>query len=154
MQLTTNFFLEEFTHSDTAESLKIDNVPDSEETLRLLNLCTHVLETLRFSFATPIKIDSGFRCEKLNQAVGGVPDSQHRLGEASDIVIEGYEPEQIIHRLIELKLDFDEAIAEHDVTQGTHWTHVSYTTRKPNRRLPSRAIRENGRTVYYPWDKR
>lgn len=30
-------------------------------------------------------VTSGYRCEKLNKAVGGAKGSQHRLGQAADI---------------------------------------------------------------------
>lgn len=33
----------------------------------------------------PLKITSGFRCQKHNQSVGGSPTSQHLLGRAADV---------------------------------------------------------------------
>ena len=49
---------------------------------RLVNL---VLDPLRDAFDHPILVNSGYRCEALNAAVGGSPRSQHRLGQAADI---------------------------------------------------------------------
>ena len=49
---------------------------------RLVNL---ILDPLRDAFGHPILVNSGYRCDALNAAVGGSPRSQHRLGQAADI---------------------------------------------------------------------
>ena len=43
------------------------------------------LETLRENLGFPLKISSGFRCEKHNRALGGARESRHLLGLAFDI---------------------------------------------------------------------
>ncbi len=48
-------------------------------------LVDHVLDPLREAYGQPIRVNSGFRCPKHNQAVGGVANSQHLRGEAADI---------------------------------------------------------------------
>lgn len=50
---------------------------------------THVvrLQKLRTDFGKPIKINSAYRCEIHNKAVGGVPGSQHTLGLATDLAL-------------------------------------------------------------------
>ena len=48
-----------------------------------------VLQKLRDKFGKPIYISSGCRCPKHNVEVGGVPDSQHTRGKASDIFWHG-----------------------------------------------------------------
>lgn len=45
------------------------------------------LETLRDQVASPVVITNAYRCPSHNRAVGGVPDSQHVLGLAADLVI-------------------------------------------------------------------
>ena len=85
MQLSTNFRLGEFTRSDTAKRLGIENECSSvEQVLNLAYLCHMVLQPLRDRFG-PIRITSGYRCPELNRAVGGVKNSQHMRGEAADI---------------------------------------------------------------------
>lgn len=42
------------------------------------------LQKLRNLWGKPIKISSGFRCEKHNTLVGGAKDSQHLKGKAGD----------------------------------------------------------------------
>ena len=52
------------------------------------------LEVLRGRFDRPITINSGCRCRDYNSspAIGSTDSSQHVLGRAVDIVIEGIEP--------------------------------------------------------------
>jgi uncharacterized protein YcbK (DUF882 family) len=54
------------------------------------------LDKIRSQFGNrPIHINSWYRPPAVNKAAGGVPDSQHLLGWAADIVIEGYTPHQV-----------------------------------------------------------
>jgi hypothetical protein len=53
------------------------------------------LQQIREHFDKPLYITSGFRCEKHNQAVGGVVGSLHAKGMAADIVIQGVKPLEI-----------------------------------------------------------
>lgn len=50
------------------------------------------LETIRSHFDRPVWITSGCRCDEHNDAEGGSPDSQHLLGRAADIVVDGVPP--------------------------------------------------------------
>ena len=50
------------------------------------------LQTLRDITGKSIHINSGCRCRKHNEAIGGSPQSQHLLGKAADIVVDGYPP--------------------------------------------------------------
>lgn len=50
-----------------------------------------LLEHLRSHFVQPITINSGCRCEAHNILVGGSTNSQHVLGKAADIVVEGHD---------------------------------------------------------------
>lgn len=43
------------------------------------------LETVREKYGKPMIVNSGFRCEKHNEEVGGKPSSAHLTGEAADI---------------------------------------------------------------------
>ena len=49
------------------------------------SLVDEVLQPPRDAWGKPLAVNSGFRCRELNEEVGGVPTSQHRLGEAADI---------------------------------------------------------------------
>jgi uncharacterized protein YcbK (DUF882 family) len=54
-----------------------------------------ILEDIRYTFAAPVKINSACRCAAHNRAIGGSPNSQHLLGKAADIVVQGYSPEKV-----------------------------------------------------------
>lgn len=53
------------------------------------------LQELRDIIGKPIIVNSGFRCAKHNQAVGGSPRSQHLFGKAADIQSPGMLPLEI-----------------------------------------------------------
>ena len=57
-----------------------------------------VLNRLRETFNTPIKINSGARCAAHNKAVGGSPKSQHLLGKAADITM-NRTPQEVFNHL-------------------------------------------------------
>lgn len=88
MKLTENFTLEEMVFSSTANSKGIDNTPSNESMINLRKLCEDILQPVRNRYGRPIRITSGYRSEALNRAVGGVATSQHKKGEAADIVCE------------------------------------------------------------------
>lgn len=85
MNLTAHFKLSEFIKSATATARHIDNTPSEEIVKNLKFLCEQILEPLRQHFNTPIIIGSGYRCPKLNAAVGGVKTSYHQYGYAADL---------------------------------------------------------------------
>ena len=60
-------------------------IPSFEVRDSVLALVRKVLQPLRDIYQKPMKVNSGYRCKELNEIVGGVPTSQHRLGEAADI---------------------------------------------------------------------
>ena len=81
--MTPHFSLEEFTASDTAARLGIDNrLPDElrENALKTLQM----MERIRFHIDAPITITSGYRCEALNRAVRSKSGSDHTLAFAVD----------------------------------------------------------------------
>jgi uncharacterized protein YcbK (DUF882 family) len=61
-----------------------------------------VLELVRHNFGSSVVVTSSYRCEKHNKAVGGAKRSQHRLGTAADIQVEGVEPSEVYKFLNEV----------------------------------------------------
>jgi hypothetical protein len=122
-----HFTIEEMYASDTAKRLGIDNKPTTQKMINLVYLCAHVLEPLRVAMNEPIKIGSGYRCEKLNKAVGGVYNSQHLKGQAADLCIDGdIKKGKRWFNYIKDHLPFDQLIWEHNPKTGSYWVHVSY----------------------------
>lgn len=53
------------------------------------------LQVLRNAVGVPLTVNSGFRCNKHNTAVGGAKTSRHIYGTAADIALpQGYTPVQ------------------------------------------------------------
>lgn len=122
-RIAPHFTLGEFVRSGTAGRLFIDNTPPDDAIINLIALCCYTLEPLRRKWGKPIVINSGYRCPKLNEAVGGVPNSQHKLGQAADLRCNGRpEAEKMLECLISCAT-FDQAIIETD--GKSVWLHVS-----------------------------
>ena len=125
------FTINELTKSSTASRLHINNTPSQEVKDNLNKLIDNVLDPLRELYGKPIIVNSGYRCPKLNKAVGGTRNSQHLIGQASDIrtVTNTKESNKQLFDIIRnSKLPFDQLINEYDF----NWVHVSYGPR--NRR--------------------
>lgn len=124
--VTMHFTIEELYASATAKAKGIDNKPSTQQMINLVYLAAYVLEPLRVAMKEPIKIGSGFRCEKLNKAVGGVYNSQHMKGQAADLCIDGdIQKGRKWFNYIKNHLPFDQLIWEHN-SKGTYWVHVSF----------------------------
>ena len=107
----------------------IDNTPSHAVVLNLKNLCENWLEPLREKSGGPILINSGFRSEAVNKAIGGVKGSNHLTGCAVDIRVTGLE-QAIRYAAILLdiadgsKRDYDELLIERS-PKGTYWLHFA-----------------------------
>lgn len=53
------------------------------------------LQILRDEIGKPIIINSGYRTKEYNKKIGGSPKSQHMLGKAADIKVNGMAPEAL-----------------------------------------------------------
>ena len=132
--ISKNFTLEELTASATAKAKGIRNVPGQTDIINLCALVHNVLQPLRNWWGRPIKIGSGFRSLALNNAVGGVRNSQHMRGEAADLCIDGdLKQGREWFNWIKNHCDFDQLIWEHN-SKDSYWVHVSYRADGKNRR--------------------
>lgn len=135
MHLSEHFTLDELTRSATASKLKIKNEPGPTELKNLQILCLQVLEPARKAIGNkPITITSGYRCKKLNEAVGGAANSYHLQGRAADIIIKdtaSYDYRQLADALIKQPLT-DIVLIE----KSRHglWLHVQ-TSNKPRHKI-------------------
>ena len=134
MKLSEHFSLAEMTKTSAKG---IDNTPSHAAVLNLKNLCENWLEPLRQRYNKPILINSGFRSEAVNKAIGGVKGSNHLTGCAVDIRVTGLE-QAIRYACILLdiseksKRDYDELLIERS-PKGTYWLHFAVRP-KDNRR--------------------
>ena len=110
------FSIAEFFKSDVAEKHQVGNIPDDAQLSQVLGnikaLVLNVLDPLRAMIARPIIITSGYRSQRVNELVGGSKTSQHLLGKAADIHVQGYTPQQMdmVYRTIQMYYDFDQLI--------------------------------------------
>ena len=118
------FTLQEFIKSSTATRLKIDNTPTNEILRNLQYGVSMVLDPLRRIHQQPIVITSGYRCEKLNKAVGGVAKSWHTKGNAADIHIKDENEAREIFNILKTLPSVDTALFEHSRT--SQWIHVQW----------------------------
>ncbi len=138
MQLTPNFSLETLTYSETAVRRGLDNLPGGEVIVNLQRLAEG-LEAVQSVLGHPIRISSGYRCPKLNAAVGGARTSQHLQGLAADIVCPQFgSPVDIARAIIASDIVFDQCINE-----WGRWVHVSFSA-APRGRVLSIYDSKNG----------
>ena len=134
-QVSKNFTLEELTASATAKAKGIRNNPGQTDIVNLCGLVHNILQPLRTAMGYPIKIGSGYRSLALNQAVGGVSNSQHMRGEAADLCIDGdIQKGKRWFEWIKAHCEFDQLIWEKNPKTGNYWVHVSYRCDGKNRR--------------------
>lgn len=125
------FTIKELCKSSTAVQKKIDNSPNSEIINNLENLVKYVLDPLREQYGKPIRVNSGYRCDALNKAVGGSKTSQHRYGLAADITAGSkFENRRLFILAQKLNLPYDQLIDE----KGYSWIHISYSE-KPRKQI-------------------
>ena len=72
------------TESSTAKTYQIDNEPKEDSIKENLKKVMYILDLTRVYIGKPIHINSGYRCKKLNEMVGGVSKSMHTKGMAAD----------------------------------------------------------------------
>ena len=114
-RLSAHFKLSEFLNTDKYP----DNKPSMQDVVNMTYGCLMLLEPARKEVG-PIIINSGFRNSRVNRLVGGVANSQHRLGQAADI--RPKDPEQF-WRLVE----FLKACSYTDqLLTGNGWLHISW----------------------------
>lgn len=107
-QISKDFTLEEFISSPTAHRLRIDNSPSEEVVANITALVTKLLQPLRTLYGKPIVINSGYRSPALNEAVGGVPTSDHQRGCAADCKVD--DPKKLLALLKSSGLRYDQSI--------------------------------------------
>jgi len=130
MNLTPNFTLEELTHTDHRT---LDNTPTEHEKCivngkeMLVNAVENMprladfLEQLKVVLGgKPIMVNSAFRSEAVNDAVGSSNKSDHRRGCAADIRVPGMTPDEVTRAIIASSLEYEQVIREFD-----RWTHVA-----------------------------
>lgn len=151
--VTPNFHLSELVHSNTAVRLGLDNTPNQEIINHLEQSCINLWQPARDILGKPMGIDSGYRSDAVNRAVGGSTTSAHSYGYAIDFTAPSFgTPRQVAEKLVkELKarhIAFDQLILEFPETSSS-WIHLGYKNRQGEQRgQVLTAKKQNGKTVY------
>ena len=136
-------------YSITATRRGLDNTPNVGQLLNMKLLAEKVFEPLRDWVGGPIRINSFFRGEELNKAIGGSSKSQHCKGQAMDID-DGRcnKTNAEMYKFIKDELEFDQMIWEFGDDDNPDWVHISYVSQDENRNRCLKAYREKGKTKY------
>jgi len=147
--ISTNLSLKEATRSNTARRLGIDNTPDGYTIGNMELVANKIFQPLREWVGGPIRVNSFYRCEELNRAIGGSSRSQHCQGRAIDLDdIHGHATNAEMFKYIKDNLNFDQLIWEFGDEENPDWIHVSYVSEDQNRNRCLKAYKLNGKTKY------
>ena len=139
----------EGTYSRTGERLNLDNTPNEQQLKCMKEVAENLFEPLREWVGGPIKINSFFRGEPVNTAIGGEKRSQHMKGQAIDMDDTfGHKTNAEMYHYIKDNLDFDQMIWEFGTDKNPNWLHISWVSHRPNRKKLTIAKKVNGRTKY------
>lgn len=149
MRVSDHISYKEAIKSNTALRLDIDNTPGAYELTNMSGVAINIFEPLRKWVGGPIKINSFFRCEELNRAIGGSSRSQHCQGRAIDLDDTfGHKTNAEMFNYIKENLNFDQLIWEFGDEKNPNWVHVSYVSDDENRGRCLKALKLNGKTKY------
>ena len=121
------FELAEFLCSNEAKKKRIENLPSFEVVEHLDELVGTILDPLRAAYGMPIRVTSGFRCQELNRAVGGVWNSAHLYGYAADLQVGGSFNkfrDFVVDWVKKSGVRFDQVLLERNTKTGEQWIHI------------------------------
>ena len=141
----------EGTYSTTAMRRGLDNNPSQFELANMKEIAEQVFEPLREWVGGPIRINSFYRGEELNKAIGGSSSSQHCKGQAMDIDDTRCKKTNAeMYAWIKENLNFDQMIWEFGDDKNPDWVHVSFVNEGVNRNRCLKAYRvEGSRKTHY-----
>ena len=148
-KISAHVSYKEGVRSRTADRRGLDNTPNESQLKCMKEIAEAVFEPLREWVGGPIKINSFFRGEPVNTAIGGSKYSQHMKGQAMDIDDTfGYKTNAEMYHYIKDNLDFDQLSWDFGDDKNPNWVHISYVTHRENRKKLTIAKRINGKVRY------
>ena len=130
------FTIEELCNSVIAEQKGINNTPNLHQYRNLVKMVDNLLDPSREMWGDIIIINSGFRCEELNKAVGGVENSDHKEGCAVDMRARDIRDNgELFTKIVESGLPFRQIIWEQGNRDYPKWIHISYVENDNKRQI-------------------
>ena len=148
-KISEHISFKEATNSNTGNKLEITNKPTDDIIKNMELIAEQVFEKLRKWVKAPIRVNSFYRCEKLNTALRGSLNSSHITGNAIDISSLGKKNNGQMFEYIKENLDFDQLIWEFGDDKNPRWIHVSYKNKEDNRKQALRAKYRGSNVTYY-----
>lgn len=127
MNLSPHFKLEELACTNNV-AYKQKNIDEAKKIMGRMYQLAGFAERVREIIGRPLIINSGFRCVKLNNAVGGSLTSQHLYAEAIDIRVSGKTSSEVFNMIAASDLKYDQLILEK--VGNAQWVHVSIGSKK------------------------
>ncbi len=154
-QITKNFHFSELIHSITAVNRNMRNTPTDKHRANLIQSTKELFQPVRDILGKAVLINSGYRSETVNRAVGGSRTSAHKFGFAIDFISPSYgSPRQIAECLVkELPkrgIKFDQLILEFPNSASGGWIHLGFKNHDGRQRgqiLTAKKVR--GKTQYF-----
>jgi hypothetical protein len=121
--LSLHFSVEEFTASQTAARLGIDNSLPADFVKRASYACVCLDDVRELLGNKPIFISSGYRCPELNKAIpGSAPNSSHMQAYAFDWTCPSFgTPFEVCKFLANSGIRFNQLIYEYK-----NWIHIDF----------------------------
>lgn len=106
----------------------LNNIPTQIEYVENLVLLSQLLDEIRVLYGAPIVVTSAYRDVHVNMAVGGVPNSLHRLGRAADIRPNLYPSNEYYYnfqQLLDVVKQFEDDLEEIIVDPKSRYIHIA-----------------------------
>jgi hypothetical protein len=134
-------------NSGTGRSKGLSNDPTPEIEANLERLCKEALEPIR-AIVGPLKINSGYRSDAVNKAVGGSTTSAHSYGLAADLNPVKGTWKELMDKIIASGVKFDQIIFEHT------WVHIGLCNPRDMKQRGQKLsmFKVDGKTTYEPYN--
>lgn len=149
---------QEFT---TTQIRGVDNkLPEGVVRKNAIRLCNDFIDIVREFYKKPLIVNSGYRCPRVNELVGGSDKSQHKYGNAVDFYIIGVDLKQVFNDIASGKIKnkdgkpimqfIDQLIIENllkgtDVYSGS-WIHLGISGNPRRQKMLAKFV--NGKAQY------
>ena len=121
------FTISELCKSTTADTFHINNQPTPDIVDNLEILINECLDKIRIAYGKPIYVNSGYRCNELNNRVKGSNTSHHLYGKAADITLKSKKLNKLLFNLIQDMIKSGTLKCTQLIDEYNYqWVHISY----------------------------